>query len=127
MSLDKIATAALIALLILPFGYAFLWREGPFFLVPAEPTFRSALFNWAVWIYALPTYALSAFLIVRSQIFSVRAKTLWLIFTFIIFPVAIWIMLGRMHWNRRSQVPRDLEDQRRILRENVARIKAGKK
>ncbi len=127
MSLIKAATILLVVLLVFPFGYAFLAPDGKFFLIPAEPTFRSAASNIAFWLYVIPTYAVSAFLIVKSEVFSKRAKTLWLVFTFFVFPIAIWIMLGRMNLHRPSQVPKDLEDQRRILRENVARIKAERK
>ena len=127
MSLVNFATLLLVILLLFPFGYAFLLPGNEFFLIPDELTFRAAATNLAFWLYAIPTYAVSAFLIVKTEVFSKRAKILWLIFTFFVFPLASWIMLGRLHWNKPSQVPKDLEDQRRILRENVARIKAKQK
>ena len=125
-TIDNVATAVLVAFLVLPFGYAFLSPDGRDFLLPPEPPLRSVLFNWAFWLYALPTYALSAFIITRSGALSRRDRIIWLAFTLLLFPIAIWFLLARLYWRGDDQIPRNLEDQRRILRENVERLKADR-
>lgn len=123
----RIVAAILAILAILPAAQMFFDLAGPMPPLDDKPSFaRTALFPW-YWIYIIPVWGLSIFLILQASLFSKRAKVLWIILAILFSPVTTWALLYRYYWYKPSQVPKNLEDQRRILRENVAKIKAGEK
>jgi hypothetical protein len=127
MTRVRIAAAALAILAILPAAQMFFDMAGPMPPLDDEPSFaKTALYPW-YWIYIFPVWGLSIFLILRANLFSKRAKVFWIILAILFSPVTTWALLYRYYWYKPSQVPKNLEDQRRILRENVAKIKAGEK
>ena len=126
MSIQKILIWVLVALLVFPVAYSFFSADGRLFFLPANPTIWSVLKVPSFWLWASPTYFISAFLISRTDELSGGWKIFWIVATFFLFPIMIWAFLYRRYFHEPSQIPRNLEDQRRILRENVAKIKAEK-
>ena len=121
---NKIFIPILVILLVLPFAYAFFLPSGQIFLQPDEPTIGSALAMPGFWAWALPTYALNAVVILRSEDLTLGWRKAWLAITLVTFPISTWIFLGRHVWRGPSRVPRTLEEQRQLLRENVEKIKS---
>ena len=123
----RIAAAVLAVLAILPFVQMFLNVPGPMPPLGEEMSFLATALNPWYWIYIVPVWGLSILLILRANLFSRSGQVLWIVLAILFSPVTTWLLLYRFYWYKQSQVPKNLEDQRRILRENVARIRAGEK
>ena len=123
----RIAAAVLAGLAILPFGQVLLDVSGPMPPLGEEMNFLTTALNPWFWLYIVPVWGLSILLILRANLFSRSGQALWIVLTILFSPVTTWLLLYRYYWYKPSQVPRNLEDQRRILRENVERIRAGEK
>ena len=123
----RIAAAVLAVLAILPVAQFVFETAGPMPPLDDDPSFaKTALYPW-YWLYIIPVWGLSILLILRANLFSKRAQILWVVLAILFSPATTWALLYRYYWYKPSQVPKNLEDQRRILRENVAKIKAGEK
>ena len=123
----RIAAAVLAVLAILPAVQMLIEMAGPMPPLDDDPSLvKTVLYPW-YWLYIIPVWGLSTLLILRANLFSKRAQVLWIILTILFSPVTTWALLYRYYWYKPSQVPKNLEDQRRILRENVAKIEAGEK
>ena len=125
MSREKTASAIFVTLIVIvPFAHSFF--------VPLEPVgysldkydFGDALLSPLLWGYALPIVLICTVLIVRTKKMSGPAKIVYLIFTWLLFPIAAPLLMYRLYWYRPLNVPATLDEQRRILRENVDRLKA---
>ena len=123
----RIAAAILAVLATLPLVQIFFDMAGPMPALDDEPSVAKTVLNPWYWIYITPVWGLSILLILKANLFSKTAKVVWIVLTVLFSPVTTWALLYRYYWYTSSQVPKNLEDQRRILRENVAKIKAGKK
>ncbi len=123
----RIAAAVLVVLAILPAAQILFDIAGPMPPLDDDPSIaKTVLYPW-YWLYIIPAWGLSILLILRANLFSKRAQVLWILFAILFSPATTWALLYRYYWYKPSQVPKNLEDQRRILRENVAKIKAGEK
>jgi hypothetical protein len=123
----RIAAAVLAALAILPVAQVLFDMAGPMPPLDDDPSFvKTATYPW-YWLYLIPVWGLSTLLILRANLFSKRAQALWIVLAVLFSPVTTWALLYRYYWYKSSQVPKNIEDQRRILRENVAKLKAGEK
>ena len=123
----RIAAAVLAVFAVLPVAQILFEMAGPMPPLDDEPSLaKTALDPW-YWIYVLPVWGLSILLILKADLFSEKAKVVWIVLAILFSPVTTWALLYRYYWYKPSQVPKNLEDQRRILRENVAKIKAGEK
>ena len=123
----RIAAAILAVLAILPVVQVFFEMAGPMPALDDEPSIVKTVLNPWYWIYIVPVWGLSILLILKANLFSKTAKVVWIVLAVLFPPVTTWALLYRYYWYKPSQVPKNLEDQRRILRENVAKIKAGEK
>ena len=123
----RIAAAVLAVLAILPAAQILFDIAGPMPPLDDDPSIaKTVLYPW-YWLYIIPVWGLSILLILRANLFSKRVQVLWILLAILFSPATTWALLYRYYWYKPSQVPKNLEDQRRILRENVAKIKAGEK
>ena len=79
------------------------------------------------YLYQLPIFLGSLVLIFNTDKLSAPMKVRWGVLVFVLSVFGTILLVHRLYWRKPSQIPKDLEDQRRILRENVAKIKAGGK
>jgi hypothetical protein len=128
MSREKTASLVFVALIvIIPLAHGYLAPDEPFTYSFDEYDFGDALLNPLLWGYALPIVLICTVLIVRTKIMTVPAKIIYLIFAWFLFPIAAPVLMYRLYWYSPLNVPRTLEEQRRILRENVERLKTDGK
>jgi uncharacterized membrane protein YozB (DUF420 family) len=123
----RIAAAVLAVLAVLPVAQVLIELAGLTPPLDDEPNLTKTALNPWYWIYILAVWSLSILLIIKASLFSKNAKIVWIVLVILFSPVTTWALLYRYYWYKPSQVPKNLEDQRRILRENVAKIKAGEK
>lgn len=123
----RIAAAVLALLAIVPAIQIFFDVAGPMPPLEDDPRLaKTVLYPW-YWVYIIPVWGLSVLLILRANLFSKKAQVIWIALAILFSPATTWALLYRYYWYKSSQVPKNLDDQRRILRENVAKIKAGEK
>ena len=123
----RIAAAVLAVLAILPAAQILFDIAGPMPPLDDDPSIaKTVVYPW-YWVYIIPVWGLSILLILRANLFSKRAQVLWILLAILFSPATTWALLYRYYWYKSSQVPKNLEDQRRILREHVAQIEAGEK
>ncbi len=125
MSREKTASVIFVALIvIIPFAHSYFVALEPVGYSLDKYDFGDALLSPLFWGYALPIVLICTVLIVRTKKMSAPAKIVYLIFTWLLFPVAAPLLMYRLYWYRPLNVPTTLDEQRRILRENVDRLKA---
>ena len=125
MSRTKALSIFFVALiLIIPFAYNFLLPPAPATFTFDEYDFGDALLSPLLWGYALPVVLICTVLILRTNKLTMPAKAVYLIFTWLLFPVAAPLLMYRLYWYRPFNVPKTLEEQRRILREKVERLQS---
>lgn len=127
MSQIRISAAILTVLAILPAAQMFFNIPGPMPSLDDDPTITSTILNPWYWLYIIPVWGFSVLLILRADLFSKKGQVFWIVLAILFSPATTWALLYRYYWYKPSQVPKNIEDQRRILRENVAKIRAGEK
>ena len=128
MSRERTASLVFVALIvIIPFAHSYLAPDKPVTYSFDEYDFGDALLSPLLWGYALPIALICTVLIVRTRTMTIPTKMIYLIFTWLLFPIAAPVLMYRLYWYHPLNVPRTLDEQRRILRENVERLKADGK
>lgn len=125
MSREKTASLIFVALIvIIPFAHSYFAPEQPVTYSFDNYDFRDALLSPLLWGYAIPIVLICTVLIIRTKKMTAPAKAAYLIFTWLLFPVAAPVLMYRLYWYNPLDVPTTLDEQRRLLRENVERLKA---
>jgi hypothetical protein len=126
MSREKSASLIFGVLIVLvPFGYNFFVPTDSAIIIANDYTFRAALLSPMLWGYAVPVVIICTFLIVRTTAMTVPTKIIYLVFTWLMFPIAALLLMHRLYWYKPFDIPTTLEEQRAILRANVERLKDG--
>jgi len=128
MSRGKRASLVFAALIILvPFAYNFFAPTNPVHSIADDYSPYDALLSPMLWVYAIPVVLICMYLIVRSSAMSTPTKIIYVVFTWLIFPVAALVLIYRLYWYRPLDVPKTVEEQREILRANVRKLKSGER
>ncbi|VUX56183.1 membrane protein of unknown function [uncultured Woeseiaceae bacterium] len=126
MSREKSASLIFgVLIFLVPFAYNFFVPTDPAIINANDYTFRAALSSPMLWGYAVPVVIICTFLIVRTTAMTVPTKIIYLVFTWLIFPIAALLLMHRLYWYKPFDIPTTLEEQRAILRANVERLKDG--
>jgi uncharacterized membrane protein len=127
MSKNKIKSAVFAFVILIPIWLPMLWSGFPQPDHPDEFDMYWALTRPVFYLYQLPMFLGSLVLIYRTDKLSVGMKVFWVAIVLVLSVVGTILLAHRLYWHESNQVPKNLDDQRRILRENVAKIRAGEK
>ena len=134
MAREKLIAILLVAVIVLPLAYdfasapemtpdAFLER-----MAENRELMTRADGGWAQYlapgIYWLVVVAVGMYLLSLTESVADNRKWLWGVFLIVLAPVASMALIYRVYHGKPFSVPRTVDEQRQILRENVARIKS---
>ena len=114
--------AALIVLI--PFGYSLLVPPGSMDAPLDDFSLGDAMRSPLLWIYALPIALICTVLIVRTAEMSGPTKVVYLIFTWLLTPIAALVLMHRLYWYHPLRTPRTVEEMREAIRAQAEQLKA---
>lgn len=136
MAREKLIALLLVSLIVLPLAYDFATAPE---MTPDAVTEQMAEYRelmtradsgWAQYIvpgiYWLVVVAVGMYLLSLTETVGSERKWLWGVFIVVLAPVASMALIYRVFHGKPFSVPRTVDEQRQILRENVARIKSEK-